>query len=217
MDRRARVAIANMRACHARSKSLLNIQNVARQDALNASLYNLDRNQSTLSRHVQNILRHILVQCSFHSIQTSTDRSLLGLIYSMDCFKKVSGPSIIVNSRFLERPQKRCLRNQLIHKRLIKTKIDRPIQTVRCLELRRGGRYQDRILGYWVLYPKWKSMAFVRIVCLRPRLGVLCKFCRPSWHAYIGRTLHYNTIGKIHDICHRASAISLVTKYAPMN
>jgi len=50
---RARVAIVNMRACHARTKSLLNIKNVARQDVLNASLYNLDRNQSTLiSRHV---------------------------------------------------------------------------------------------------------------------------------------------------------------------
>jgi len=63
-----------------------------------------------------------------HCIQTSTDRSLLELIYSIDCFKKVSDPSIIVNSRFLERPQKRCRRNQLIRMRLIKTKIDRPIE-----------------------------------------------------------------------------------------
>src|SRR6218665_309764 len=37
-DRRARVAIANMRACHARPKLLLNIKNVTRQDALNSSL-----------------------------------------------------------------------------------------------------------------------------------------------------------------------------------
>src|SRR6218665_1080455 len=51
------------------------------------------------------------------------------LIYSMDCFKKASGPSIIVIYRFLERPQNRCRRNQLIRRRLIKTKIDRPIQT----------------------------------------------------------------------------------------
>src|SRR6218665_4247 len=35
---------------------------------------------------------------------------------------------VIVNSRFLERPQKRSRRNQLIRRRLIKTKIDRPIQ-----------------------------------------------------------------------------------------
>ena len=42
---------------HAQPKSLLNIKNVARQDALNASLYDLDRNQSTLSRHVQNIVQ----------------------------------------------------------------------------------------------------------------------------------------------------------------
>src|SRR6218665_119606 len=54
-ERRARVAIPNMRACHAQPKSLLNIKNVARQDALNASLYELDRNQSSLSRHVENI------------------------------------------------------------------------------------------------------------------------------------------------------------------
>src|SRR6218665_1650933 len=52
-ERRARVAIANMRACHAQPKSLLNIQNVARQDALYASLYDLSRNQSTLSRQLQ--------------------------------------------------------------------------------------------------------------------------------------------------------------------
>src|SRR6218665_144449 len=51
-ERRSRVAIANMRACHAQLKSLLNIQNVARQDALNASLYDLSRNQSTLSRQL---------------------------------------------------------------------------------------------------------------------------------------------------------------------
>src|SRR6218665_3568238 len=32
------------------------------------------------------------------------------------------------------------------------------------------------------------SMAFVQLVCLRPRLGVLYKFRRPSWHTYIGRS-----------------------------
>src|SRR6218665_504439 len=141
-------------------------------------------------------------------IQTSTDRSLLNLIYNMDCFKKVSGPPIIVNSRFIERPQKRCRRNQLIRRRLIKTKIDRPIQKVRCLELR---RYKDRILGYWVLWSKLHSMAFVQLVYLRPRLGVLYKYRRSSWHTYIERTLHYNTLGKIQDICHQAPAVSLHT------
>src|SRR6218665_3475624 len=35
---------------HMRPKSLLNIKNVARQDALNASLYELDRNQSALTK-----------------------------------------------------------------------------------------------------------------------------------------------------------------------
>ena len=127
----------------------------------------------------------------FHIIQTSTDIRLLGLIYSMDCFKKISWPSIIVNSRFLGRPQKICRRNQLVSRRLIKTKIDRPIQTVRwlwCLELRRGGRYQERILGYWILWPKWHSTAFVQLVYLRPRLGVIYKFRRSSWHIYIGRS-----------------------------
>src|SRR6218665_1126922 len=54
------------------------------------------------------------------------------------------GKWMIGNPRFLERPQKRCRRNQLICRGLIKTKkIDRPIQTAGCLELR---RYQDRLL-----------------------------------------------------------------------
>src|SRR6218665_3912588 len=54
------------------------------------------------------------------------------------------GKWMIVNPRFLARPQKRGRRNQLIRRGLIKTKIDRPLQTVGCLELR---RYQDRLLG----------------------------------------------------------------------
>jgi len=45
-------------------------------------------------------------------------------------------------------------------------------------------------------------MAFVRLVCLRPRLGALYKFRR---HTYFGRTLHFNTLGNIQDICHRAT------------
>src|SRR6218665_786053 len=50
-------------------------------------------------------------------------------------------------------------------------------------------------------------MAFVQLVCLRPSLGgVLYKFRGSIWHTYIGRTLHYNTLGKIQDICHRATA-----------
>ena len=63
---------------------------------------------------------------------------------------------VIVNSWFLERPQKRSCRNQLIHRRLTKTKSigscqDPESQAGRqldgyggwCLELRRGGRYGD--------------------------------------------------------------------------
>ena len=63
---------------------------------------------------------------------------------------------VIVNSIFLERPQKRSRRNQLIHRRLIKTESigsgqDPESQAGRqsdgyggwCLELRRGGRYGD--------------------------------------------------------------------------
>src|SRR6218665_879224 len=63
---------------------------------------------------------------------------------------------VIVNSRFLERPQKRSRRNQLIHRRLIKTKSigsgqDPESQAGRqsdgyggwCLEFRRVGRYQE--------------------------------------------------------------------------
>ena len=63
---------------------------------------------------------------------------------------------VILNSRFLERPQKRSRRNQLIHRRLTKTKSigsgqDQESQAGRpsdgyggwCLELRQGGRYGD--------------------------------------------------------------------------
>src|SRR6218665_921158 len=62
--------------------------------------------------------------------------------------------AVIVNSRFLERPQKRSRANQLIHRRLTKTKSMRSGQDPEsqagrqsggyggwCLELRRGGRY----------------------------------------------------------------------------
>src|SRR6218665_2081250 len=63
---------------------------------------------------------------------------------------------VIVNSRFLERPQKRSRGNQLIHRRLTKTKLigsgqDPGSQADRqsdgyggwCLEFRRGGRYDE--------------------------------------------------------------------------
>jgi len=62
----------------------------------------------------------------------------------------------IVNSRFLQRPQKQSHGNQLIHRRFSKTKSigsgsDLEIQVGRqpdgyggwCLELRRGGRYRE--------------------------------------------------------------------------
>ena len=69
---------------------------------------------------------------------------------------------VIVNSWFLERPQKRSRRNQLIHRRLTKTKSigsgqDPESQAGRqsdgygewCLELRRGGRYCNvRAISY---------------------------------------------------------------------
>src|SRR6218665_2686386 len=61
---------------------------------------------------------------------------------------------VIVNSRFLQRPQKRNCRHHLIHRRLIKTKSIGSGQYPEsqagrqsdgyggwCLELRRGGRY----------------------------------------------------------------------------
>ena len=63
---------------------------------------------------------------------------------------------VIVNSRFLERSQKLSRENQLIHRRLTKTKSigsgqDPESQAGRqsdgygrwCLELRRGGRYKE--------------------------------------------------------------------------
>src|SRR6218665_4159918 len=63
---------------------------------------------------------------------------------------------VIVNSTFLERPQKRSRRNQLIHMHLTKTKSigsgqDPESQAGRqsdgygrwCLELRRGARYEE--------------------------------------------------------------------------
>ena len=74
-ERRARVAIANMRACLAQPKSLLNVKNVARQDALIASLYDLDRNQSALSRHVQNTLLSVDRPTMFVSHYTGVHRS----------------------------------------------------------------------------------------------------------------------------------------------
>src|SRR6218665_2942720 len=65
---------------------------------------------------------------------------------------------VIVNSWFLERPQKRSRRNQLIHRRLTKTKSigsgqDPKSQAGRqsdgyggwCLELRRGGRHVENV------------------------------------------------------------------------
>ena len=64
--------------------------------------------------------------------------------------------TLIVNSRFLERPQKQSRRNQLIHRRLTKTKSTGSGQNPEsqaggqsdgyggwCLELRRGGRYEE--------------------------------------------------------------------------
>ena len=63
---------------------------------------------------------------------------------------------VIVKSRFLERPQKRSRRKQLIHRRLTKTNLigngqDPESQAGRqshgyggwCLELGRGGRYEE--------------------------------------------------------------------------
>src|SRR6218665_3245421 len=58
------------------------------------------------------------------------------------------------------------------------------------------------------------SMALFQLVCLRPSLEVLYKFHRSSWHTYIGRTLHYNTLGKIQDICHRATAPAYARTHA---
>ena len=60
---------------------------------------------------------------------------------------------VIVNSRFLERPQKRSRRNPLIHSRLTKTKSigtgqDPKSQAgyvVWCLELSRGGRIGEKM------------------------------------------------------------------------
>ena len=65
---------------------------------------------------------------------------------------------VFVNSRFLEHPQKRSHGNQLIHRRLTKTKSlgssqDPESQAGRqsdgyggwCLELRRGERYEEEI------------------------------------------------------------------------
>ena len=106
----------------------------------------------------------------FHIIQTSTNRSLLyqGL--------PQKGKWIVIY-RFLERPQNRDRRTQLIRRRLIKTKIVRPIQIG--YDVWNGGR----LLG------SLAEMAFVQFVCLR--LGVQYKFHR---HTYIGRTSH---LGKI--------------------
>src|SRR6218665_2437157 len=110
-----------MRACYARSKSLLNIKNAARQIVPTAKICHVDRNVSRLSRHVQST--RLSVDTMIVSHYTDVHRSKpTCLIYSMDCFKKVSAPSMVVNSRFQDRPQKRCRRNQLIRRRLIKTK-----------------------------------------------------------------------------------------------
>jgi len=62
-----RGTLAIMRAGRARSNSLLNIKNLTRQDALNASLYGLDRTQSLHSRHVQS---------AWFSVDTMTDHTI---------------------------------------------------------------------------------------------------------------------------------------------
>ena len=170
-----------MRACRAQPKSHLNIKNVARQDALNASLYGMDRTQWNLSRRVQIYSDIYWYNGSFTlyrrpQIEACSYNTYHGLLQKSKW--------AILNSRGLERPQKQSRRNQLIRRRLIKTKkIDRPIQTG--YDAWSGGRYQDRLLG------PMAEMAFVQLVCLR--LGVLYKFHR---HTYIGRTSH---LGKIQD------------------
>src|SRR6218665_3920931 len=71
---------------------------------------------------------------------------------------------VIVNSRFIERPQKRSRGNQLIHRRLTKTKLigssqDPENQAGResdgyggwCFEFRRGRRYEeDEVESYGI-------------------------------------------------------------------
>jgi len=146
----------------------------------------VDRNLSHLSRHIQSVWFSVDTMTG-HIIQTSTDRSLLyqGL--------PQKGKWIVI-SRFLERPQNRCRRNQPIRRRLIKTKIVRPIQIG--YDAWSGGRLLGPVA----------EMAFVQLVCLR--LGVQYKFHR---HTYIGRTSHLGKIQGGRPPMHTLALKSLVT------
>ena|SRR6218665_1672743 len=92
----------------------------------------------------------------------SLKRKLLTSVSSKIIITDTSSLIVIVNLRFLQRPQKRSQRNQLIHSRLSKTKLigsgsDPESQASRqsdgyggwCLELMRGGKekrtYKDSI------------------------------------------------------------------------
>ena len=95
---------------------------------------------------------------------------------------------VIVNSCFLERPQKQSRRNQLIHRRLTKTKSigsgqDPESQAARqsdgyggwCLELRRGGRYGGMLV---VAVVSWNSIG--QFTC---RFGADWKKRRTSFYS----------------------------------
>src|SRR6218665_354511 len=106
-----------------------------------------------------------------------------------------NGKWMIVNSKFLERSQKRCRRNQLIRRGLIKTKIDRPLQTVGCLELR---RYHDR---YWSLCEPYSrknprrttdpayAHTHIHARTHAVSLSRTQTYCLPVSHARLARTL----------------------------
>ena len=102
---------------------------------------------------------------------------------------------VIVNSWFLERPQKRSRRNQLIHRRLTKTKSigrgqDPESQAGRqyldgyggwCLELRQGGRYgDDDESGYDLL--NWNINVYeVRFWHNSSHVLFLAQLCLTKW------------------------------------
>ena len=58
---------------------------------------------------------------------------------------------VIVNFRFLERPQKRSRRNQLIHKRLTKTKSIGSAAAVKIQRVRQADSHTAMVDGVWSL------------------------------------------------------------------
>src|SRR6218665_3248479 len=97
------------------------------------------------------------LRSDFHNTRREQVAVKVGVLQVEKVNDQMNRKFVIVNSRFLQRPQKRSRGNQFVHRRLSQTKSigswsDPESQTGRqsdgygewCLELRRGGRYGPR-------------------------------------------------------------------------